>query len=209
MQVLIADAQQVTRIGLAQLLAGQYQVHEAETPEQAERLLAQHQPQVLLIDYLFPGFMVADLQRLRQAAPQVRVLAISSDSDEQRILKMLESGVSGYLTKHCKAEEIRLAVQTVSRGEKFFCNKVLDLILKKHVTKDEEDCEPTILTERELEVTGYIAQGLTNKEIAQELHLSPHTVHSHRKNVMRKLKAKSASDIILYAVQIGLIKPGN
>ena len=89
-----------------------------------------------------------------------------------------------------------------------FCNKVLDIVLNKHLYEgEEENCEPTVLTKRETEITALLASGKTNKEVATELCLSPHTVHTHRKNVMKKLNLRSASDITRYAMNTGLLNP--
>jgi DNA-binding NarL/FixJ family response regulator len=84
---------------------------------------------------------------------------------------------------------------------------VLDIILNKQFSAaEEENCEPTVLTERESEITALIASGLTNKEIAEELHLSHHTVHTHRKNIIKKLGVKSVSELTVYAMNVGLIE---
>lgn len=203
--VLIADAQPITRMGLAQILSFSCKILQAGTSKEAFQILENEHPQVVLIDYnAAEGFSFEDVQTIKSLAEKTKIIAISSDTDESRILKVIEFGANGFLTKECDPDEINLAVRSVLKGERFFCNKVLDIILQKKVGED--DCEPTTLTERENEVTALIAEGLTNKAIADVLHLSPHTVHTHRKNIMRKLNAKSTSDLVLYAVKMGLVK---
>lgn len=205
--ILIADAQHITRMGLAQILAESYDIYQAENYEDAVDIVREIRPEVLLIDYNTPdGFSFEAILEIKRLAEKIRVIAISSDTDEQRILKVIEYGTNGFLTKECDPDEINLAVRSVLKGERFFCNRVLDIILQKKL-QTEDDCEPTSLTERENEITALIAAGYTNKAIADTLHLSPHTVHTHRKNIMRKLNAKSTSDLVLYAVRVGLVKP--
>lgn len=92
------------------------------------------------------------------------------------------------------------------KTKNFFCNKILDIILAKHLSKEDDDCAPTELTVRELEIVGLIAEGHSTKDIAEELCLSTHTVYTHRKNVMRKLNVNSASELILYAINTGLVR---
>ena len=123
------------------------------------------------------------------------------------MLKLLESGINGCVTRSCSEDEIINAIFSIAKGEKFFCNKVVDVILNKHLYQKEEDCAATVLSGREAEVTGLIASGLTNKEIATELFLSSHTIHTHRKNIMRKLKLKSVSELTIYAINTGLYNP--
>lgn len=205
--ILIADAQHITRMGLAQILVTDYDTYQAENREDAFEIMREVKPQLVLIDYNTPeGFSFEDIDNIRQLTEKVKIIAISSDTDEQRVLKVIEFGTNGFLTKECDPDEINQAVKAVLKGERFFCNKVLDIILQKKLNP-EDNCEPTSLSERENEITGLIASGYTNKAIADTLHLSPHTIHTHRKNIMRKLNAKSTSDLVLYAVKVGLIKP--
>ena len=119
---------------------------------------------------------------------------------------VLEKGVEGYLTRECDEDEIIHAIFAIAKGEKFYCNKVMDIILNKQYNPEDNNCEPTTLTQRETEITALIAKGMTNKSIAEQLHLSPHTVHTHRKNILRKLGINSVSELTLYAINIGLIE---
>ena len=111
------------------------------------------------------------------------------------------------MTFECDEEEIIHAIFAIYKGEKFYCNKVLDIVFNKHLFKKEDDnCEPTNLTVRETEITILITKGNTNKEVAELIHLSPHTIHTHRKNIMKKLGLKSVSELTIYAISTGLIQ---
>src|SRR5690606_17652953 len=125
-----------------------------------------------------------------------KVLIISDIRSTVDVLRILERGVQGYLTRQCDEAEITHAIFAIAKGENFYCNKVLDIILNKsYVDESELNCEPTALTERENEITALIASGLTNKEIGEKLHLSHHTIHTHRKNIVKKLGVKSISEL--------------
>ena len=82
----------------------------------------------------------------------------------------------------------------------------MELILEIHIQKNDIDCEATVLSERENEIITFVTKGFTNKEIAKELYLSPHTVSTHRKNIMRKLGVNTVSEIALYAFRLGIVK---
>lgn len=148
-------------------------------------------------------FTIATTLKLKEKYPDKKVLIISEIYSPQNVLQILEKGVQGYLTRQCDAAEITHAIFAIAKGEKFYCNKVIDIALNKEF--DPENCEPTSLTERENEITALIASGFTNKEIGEKLHLSHHTVHSHRKNILKKLGIKSVSELTVYAMSVGLI----
>jgi DNA-binding NarL/FixJ family response regulator len=152
------------------------------------------------------AFSANATRRVREAFPNLKVLIISNVSHPKEVLSVLETGVEGYLTRQCDEDEIKHAIFAIHKGEKFYCNKVLDIILNKAIGKESEDnCEPTVLSERESEIAVLIAKGFKNKEIADKLCLSHHTVHTHRRNILKKLGVNSASEVTLYALNAGLI----
>lgn len=162
---------------------------------------------MVIIDHTQPeSFDLNTILTLIQQHPALKILVIASDTNQHRVLSILEAGVQGYLTKECDQGEIINAIFTLGKGDNFYCNKIINLLLEKSLdTGQAETCEPTILTTRELEIVTLIAKGLTNKGIAAELFLSPHTVCTHRKNIMRKLEINSTSELVLYAVNAGLV----
>lgn len=148
-------------------------------------------------------FTIGTTLKLKEKYPDKKVLIISDIHSAQNVLQILEKGVQGYLTRQCDEAEIIHAIFAIAKGEKFYCNKVIDIALNKDFNA--ENCEPTSLTERENEITALIASGLTNKEIGEKIHLSHHTVHTHRKNILKKLGIKSVSELTVYAMSVGLI----
>ena len=208
--ILHANTQTLARAGLKTILfkgGGIRKVDEAETVSELENRLDTEIYDLVIIDHdLECPFCHETIVHIQQKHTSSRFLVVSSGEDEEDVLKILESGINGCITKACDEGEILNAVFAIANGEKFFCNKIIDVILQKHLyqKKEEVDCTPTVLSAREAEVTGLIASGLTNKEIANQLFLSTHTVSTHRKNIMRKLNLKSVSELTLYAVKTGI-----
>ena len=208
--IILADAQFLIRMGMKRLLEKQPQFHiiaEAGNEAQLKDQLIHHRPDVVIIDYQQPGhFSSSTIRQIHQHAPDTNILVISTDNNKATVLEVVEAGVNSFLTKQCEQEEIISAVKATAKGEKFFCNKVLNYILERSFPKQEsEDCSPTPLSVREIEIVRLVASGKIAKEIADELHLSTHTVYTHRKNIMKKLQLSSTSELVLYAVSQGFV----
>ena len=210
-KVIHANSNTLIRSGLRSLLlkgGGIESITDVEDSEELFDVLKQQESDILIIDFDQPGmFKSQDIIKVRSKYPHLKILIISTDEKHRQILSLIEKGVHGYLTRECDEDEIISSVFSIAGGEKFYCNKVLNVIMEKELAPDaEENCEPTSLSQREMEISSLIAQGMTNKEIATKLFLSPHTVNTHRKNIMKKLGVNTASGIVLYAVNAGLIK---
>lgn len=207
--VAIADSQYLIRVGLTHLLNTKQEVNvvgEAASKDSLYDLLQLEKPDVLIFDYNKPDtFDKEDLRRIRKLSPKTGILIISADDNRQSIYDVLENGVNSFLTKECDEEEIFKAIEATSRGEKFFCSKVLDFLLQKSFGSEPEGCHAVPLTIREVEIVKLVAEGKTAKEISEEINISTHTIYTHRKNIMKKLKMSSTSELVLYAVRHGLV----
>ena len=209
-KVALADKQALTRVGLRSFINEKKDLNlldDVNSMEDLRDVLKTEQPQVLLVDYNLSDFVsINDLREVNELSPNTKILIVSSDNDRSNIFDVIEVGISGYVTKECSQQEIVGAIYATAKGEKFFCNKVLDLILENHLKKDPEDeCLPTELSVREVEVVQLTASGMNARQVADKLHLSHHTVYTHRKNVMKKLALGSVSELTLYAVKTGII----
>ncbi len=209
-KILLADNQPLTSAGFTSILNEKEDLSFVDHVIDRDRLpelLEEHKPDLLVVDYNLQGFVTKkDLLTIKEYSPETNVLVISSDNDKASILQVLQSGVLGYLTKECSREEILMAVYTVARGEKFFCHKILNIIMEKHFSPEPTEVEPVILTVRETEILTLLATGYSTQKVADELHLSPHTVHTHRKSIIKKLNIKSPTEFVIYALDFGLIK---
>lgn len=207
--ICLADTHYLARVGLKQLLSERphYRIT-AEIGDEAELLqyLAERATDLVILDYDQPEyFSVHTIKQIRAAFPAVNILVISSDSDRKNIDLALEYGVNSYLTKSCDKEEIFDALKAAQKGDKYFCTKILDYILEKSFSRPLVPVDAVPLTGREIEIVQLISKGLIAKEIGNMLNLSTHTVYTHRKNIMKKLQMNSLSELMLYALNKGLI----
>ena len=211
-RVLIVDDHTLFRQGLRSLLEADGTIEvvdEADNGVEAIAKARQLQPDVVLMDIAMSN--VGGLQatrRIRKLAPSVKVLALSMHETEQYVQEMLRVGASGYISKRSPAAELLSAIQAVHKGYAYLNPPVAKKVLNgyvKRIKTDNREGKGERLTARELEVLGLIAEGRTNKEIAELLSLSVSTIQSHRLNLMRKLKAHDRTELVRYAIREGLI----
>ena len=208
-KIVIADTQYLIRIGLKNLLSGEVEfkiIGEALNSEELYHLVNNHKPDVVIFDYNnAKNFVIEDIGMVKSVSPNTNFLIISTDDNKANIYKVIELGALSFLTKECDKEEIIDAVYATAKNEKFLCHKVIDIIIEKHIHTDEDACKPLNLSLRETEIIKLTAKGWTAKTIAGHLFLSTHTVYTHKKNIMKKLKINSSSEMIVYAIQNSLV----
>lgn len=208
-QILIADGQYLTRLGLKCLFRQQEHISiigEVEDETHLLAMLSNSTPDLVILDYhQQQHFSIETIRKISSHSPNVAILLISSDNNRQSIYQAIESGISSFLTKSCDKKEILDAIEAIMIGKKFFCNKILEIILERSFAKQGDECAPTPLSNREIEVVKLIAKGLIAKEIASDLNLSTHTIYTHRKNIMKKLNIRSSPELVLYAVNSGIL----
>ena len=208
-KVLLADAQFLIRFALKELLkeTNTFQViGEAGNEAELNRLITKTPPDIIVIDYNQPGFFsIESIKHLIDQHPTIELLVISSDENKENIYDVINSGVLRFLTKKCDAHEINEAFRAIIRGEKFFCSSIFNFIFEMSFSQNSYSSNPLPLSARELEIVQLIAKGLIAKEISKKLNLSTHTVYTHRKNIMEKLKLRRSSELVLFAINKGLL----
>jgi two-component system, NarL family, nitrate/nitrite response regulator NarL len=139
--------------------------------------------------------------------PDIKVLMLTMHDSRNHIEKLLKAGASGYVLKNTGIEELQQAIETVVSGKTYYSPEVTQRIMEGFQQKKKLDSVygDVDITDREKEVLALIAQEFTTAEIAEKLFISPHTVESHRKNLISKLGVRSAAGLVKYAVQIGLV----
>jgi DNA-binding NarL/FixJ family response regulator len=213
-RVVLADDHSVVRQGLRAWLerSGHVQVvGEAADGREAVAVVEQLQPDVVIMDIAMPMLNGIDATaQITRRNPDTKVIILSMHTDESYILRALGAGAKGYLLKESTETDVLPAVQSVRDGKPYFTPSIARLLLedymrslKQNNLQDSYD----LLTEREREVLQLLAQGKSNKEVAQVLDLSPHTIDSHRTNMMQKLNLHNTAEIVLYAVRKGIIVP--
>jgi DNA-binding NarL/FixJ family response regulator len=213
-KILIADTQSIVRLGLRSLLrtASSYiVVGEADNPRTATQLAGKHNPHIVILDLQSPSRNhIQILRTLKRASPVSRVLVYSNDGSEDSFFKAFHAGADGYLLKNTDPAFILDALKTLKDGGQFFGPNVSDVMLKHFLatgthTRRKRSALPGNLTQRETEVLTHIALGLTNQEIASRLYISPLTVHTHRTNLLKKLKAHGTAQLVRFAIEHGLV----
>lgn len=213
--VIIADAHYLVRVGLKNIFMRkpEYRIlGEVENEVKLIAALEKKQPNILIIDpFQTDKFSIDTLVKVNERYPDVNFLIITGERTKELIYRVLEfSEVKCFLTKECDEREIADGIEAVAVGENpFFCKKIINLIYQKSFGKKEEkDCAGIPLSPREIQILKFVVAGKITKEIAADLGLSAHTVYTHRKNIMRKLKLSSTPELVLYAVNHGLVKAG-
>jgi DNA-binding NarL/FixJ family response regulator len=215
MRVVIADSNHLIRTGLNTVLSQVEEfelVGEAHNDDQLLDLTASFRPDVVIIDFVSRNFSVDVIPRLTRSSSKTRVVAITVEPSGMTILSALRAGVNSYIKKDCDIHEIVESIRATARGDRFFCGQILETLRKESIDINELNiaeftCEPVTISEREMEVIKLIAEGYTNNEIADKLFLSPHTVNTHRKNIMQKLGVNNTAAIVMYAVKTQLVSP--
>ena len=159
---------------------------------------------LILMDINMPGINGIEATKIiSEKYPIIKILAFTMHAEETYITKMIKAGASGYVLKSSSKEELVEAIEKVTLGNKYYCNKVSVTMINSIVT--DKKINETELSERELEVLHHIAQGATSKEAAKKLFISNRTVEAHRRNILSKLNIKSTAEMIAYAIKNNLI----
>lgn len=214
MKLILADSNELTRVGLRTIFKDQ-DIQIVSEAENAEELISQtkaFQPDVILIDYTSRGFTIDVVPTILNQFCDLKVVAITPEQSAQTLTHAIKSGVTSYVKKDCSLSEIVDAVKETNQGNKFFCGQILQTIQSEGLDVDaiadfEFSCEPISLSEREIEVITLIAEGYTNVEISDKLFLSKHTVNTHRKNIMAKLGVKNTAGIVMFAIKQNYTTP--
>ena len=215
MNLVLADSNDLVRIGIRSILNAELDVDivgEAQSAEVLLDMLASFDTNVVVIDYTSAGFDIDVLPKIRTLYPDVKLLAITPEQSAQVLVDALRSGITSYVKKDCSIPEILDAVIETSKGEKFFCGTILETIQDANLDVHDIDtgsfsCEAVVISKRECEIITLIAEGFTNAQIAEKLFLSAHTINTHRKNIMSKLGVKNTAGIVMYAIKTNLTSP--
>lgn len=209
-KIIIADSQPVFREGIKRILEEDegvgFQIEEVGNTNEFCTTAERFCPDILIMDYNPQFFDLKEVKRVLTILKNCRVIILVGHEKKSDIIKSLDLNIYCYLTKECGKKDIFKAVTSAIRGEKFFCPLIVDIILAdKLKAESNNECTVTCLTIREKEIIKLISIGKTNKEIGDRLNISPHTVHTHRKNIMKKLQVHSAVELCNYAIQTGII----
>ena len=211
-RVLLADDHTILRSGIRALLEDELDIEvvgEAEDGHAAIRMAAELNPDIVIIDIGMPKLNGLEATRqLKQANPQIKVLVLTMHENEEYVRQVLSSGAMGYILKDAAVRELLGAIRAVQRGEAVLSPAITRLVIEDYLRWGDLQINhmDSPLSPRESEILQLIAEGYTNKEMAEILTISIKTVQSHRTNLMRKLDLHDRGDLIKYAIQKKIIE---
>ena len=212
-RVLLADDHPVVRVGLRALLEGEPDIRvvgEAGSADEAVELVRELQPDVAVLDISMPGNGLEALRRIAALGLPTRILILTVHAEERYLLPVLQAGGLGYVRKSSLHTDLVEAIRTVARGEVFIDQAAARTLLQGYLERarvGEVQDPAQLLSEREREVLRLTAAGYTAQEIADQLFLSPKTVETYRHRVMQKLGFSRRSELVRFALRIGLLDP--
>src|SRR5580704_12549249 len=211
-RILLADDHNILRDGMRLLLERQpgfLVVGEAADGREIVELAREQHPDVIVMDIAMPNMNgIEATRRIIEKRPETGVVILSMHYDESYVLRSLKAGARAYLLKDAVKTELIAAIQAVVQGRSFFSPKISRILQEDFVQllgRRGVDDSYDLLTDREREILQLIAEGKTNKEIANHLNLSLYTVDTHRTHILQKLNLHSVPELILYAVRKGII----
>jgi DNA-binding NarL/FixJ family response regulator len=214
-KIILVDDHEIVRDGINALLMLAKDIEvigEASNGNELFSLLKFLKPDIILLDIMMPGKSgIKIAEDLSISYPDIKVIILSSNIDEESIFSSIDAGVSGYLSKNVKKLELIEAIRQVNAGKEYYSDIIPIVIIKKYknfIKDNTKQKQETIvaLSDREKEIVKWIAEGLSYKEIGEKLFISSRTVESHKNNILEKLELKTTVDLIKYAIKNSFIE---
>ena len=206
-RIMIADDHRMFRSGIANLLRKEDAfnvIGEASDGLEAVLMARDRRPDVILMDIRLPKIDgIKATEKIISNNPDIKILALTSYEDDDYVVSMIKSGALGYILKDAPYDELVIAIKALSSGNSYFAKEVSQKLFARIENgssrlEAKQKAKDLAVTEREFEVLRFIAEELTNKEIATKLYISPRTVETHRRNLIQKLNVKNTAGLVKY-----------
>ena len=211
-KILIADDHQMILDGLHLLLSqedgfevigealnGEEVIHKVQHAEELD---------IVILDINMPKMDGIDVTKeLKSTFPEIKILIVTMYNRKEFVKNLMETGVDGYILKNSGKDELIRAVKSLIKGEPYYGKEITKTIMKSYQKNKIFDSPQEIeISEREKDIIRLIADGLSTSEIGDKLFLSPHTINTHRKNILSKLNVKNSAGVIRFGIQTGIVK---
>jgi two-component system response regulator NreC len=213
-KVLLADDHAILRSGLSRLLGEEKDIEvvgEASDGREAIQKVQELEPDIVLMDIGMPVMNGMEAtKQIKKRNRDVKVLVLTMHDNEEYLFQVLQAGASGYVLKKAADEDLVNAIHIVYRGDCFLYPSAAKMVVEDYLEKVKQGHEPTgsfdNLTDREKEILTTVAEGYTNREIAEALFISVKTVETHKANIMEKLNLHKRAELVRYAIRKGMLQ---
>ncbi|MCX6249976.1 MAG: response regulator transcription factor [Bacteroidetes bacterium] len=209
-KVILVDDHPLVLEGLQVVLSGEPHIDVIDTATDAEELfikLQKHQPDILILDISLPTLSGIEItQIISKQYPGIKVLILTAILEEEVVAASLAAGAKGYLPKNSPNDELITAIQKIHSGQDYLGEPIAERVIRDYLKKvksghgSNHSAKP-VLSDREIEIVRLIAEGLTYKEIGEQLFISARTVEAHKNNILLKLNLNTIADLIKYAIK--------
>ncbi|MCU7932620.1 MAG: response regulator transcription factor [Candidatus Thiodiazotropha sp. (ex Codakia rugifera)] len=212
-KIIIAEDHNILRAGLKALLTSNPQfevIGEADNGREAIRRVIDLKPDLVIMDLSMPGLNGMDaIREIKERMPDVKTLVLTVHNEEEYVLASLKAGANGYVLKDATQNELMTAAERVLNGKTYLSAEITEKVVNSYLNTNNINQEPVTrwdtVTQRERQILKLIAEGHTNKSMAEYLCISVKTVEKHRANLMKKLDLHSVSALTTYALEKGII----
>jgi len=213
-RILLADDHAILRAGLVRLLSEESDfevVGEADNGREAVQKVQELHPDIVLMDIGMPVMNGMEAtKQIKKRDQDVKILVLTMHDNEEYLFQVLQAGASGYVLKKAADSDLVNAIHVVNRGDCFLYPSAAKMVVEDYLEKLKHGQEPTssfdTLTDREREILTLVAEGYTNREIAEALFISVKTVETHKANIMEKLNLHKRAELVRYAIKKGMLQ---
>lgn len=212
-QLFIVEDHQLFREGLKAMLNKREDIEivgEAEDGLEAVRRIRKAKPELVLLDLSMPKMGgISVMKEVKRELPETRILALTIHESDQYVLEAFEAGADGYCIKDASRKELMLAIDSLLEGKTYISPGISDQVMEGYLSGRKtlkENSRWDTVTQREREVLKLLAEGYTNKDIGEFLHISVKTVEKHRANLINKLDLHNIAQLTAFAIENGLVE---
>ena len=210
-KICITDDHKIVAEGISSFLVNNNEFELISNSTSGEELLSKLKkrrtlPDILLLDIKMQGLSGIQIAKMiKYDYPDIKIVFLSSNSDKESVDEAIKAGGSGYLLKDIEEDEFLLAMKKIVSGENYFSTSIQQAVFNNYTDNLNKTGTNNILSNRETEIVKLIAEGLSQKDIAEQLFISVRTVETHKKHILEKLNLKSTIDLVKYAIRNGII----